>query len=104
MFQHIRKDRFAARWKHSAGKFYSTTHVAPSDYHLFETMGHALAEQRFSSHEDKNWLDEWFAAKGEDFFTGLVFINFTKYGVMNTFNKALFIILPNFTCLLKSEF
>jgi len=31
-------------------------------------MSHALAEQRFSSYEDvKKWLDEWFAAKGEDF-------------------------------------
>jgi len=32
-------------------------------------MGHALAEQRFSSYKDvKKWLDEWFAAKGEDFY------------------------------------
>jgi len=39
----------------------------PSDYHLFASMGHALAEQRFGSYEDmKKWLDEWFAAKGED--------------------------------------
>jgi len=32
-------------------------------------MGHALAEQCFGSSEDvKKWLDEWFAAKGEDFY------------------------------------
>jgi len=32
-------------------------------------MDHALAEQRFGSYEDvKKWLDEWFAAKGEDFY------------------------------------
>ena len=43
--------------------------LAPSDYHLFASMGHALAEQRFGSYEDvKKWLDEWFAAKGEDFY------------------------------------
>ena len=43
--------------------------LAPSDYHLFALMGHALAEQRFSSYGDlKKWLDEWFAAKGEDFY------------------------------------
>jgi hypothetical protein len=37
---------------------------APSDYHLF-----ALAEQCFSSYRDiKKLLDEWFAAKGEDFY------------------------------------
>jgi len=32
-------------------------------------MGHVLAEQRFGSYEDvKKWLDEWFAAKREDFY------------------------------------
>jgi len=42
--------------------------LAPSDYHLFASMGHVLAEQRFDSYEDvKKWLDKWFAAKGEDF-------------------------------------
>jgi len=36
--------------------------------HLF-AMGHALAEQRFGSYEDvKKWLDEWFAAKGKNFY------------------------------------
>jgi len=43
--------------------------LAPSDYHLFASIDHALAEQRFGSYEDvKKWLDEWFAAKGEDFY------------------------------------
>jgi len=43
--------------------------LAPSDYYLFASIGHALAEQRFSSYEDvKKWFDEWFAAKGEDFY------------------------------------
>jgi len=43
--------------------------LAPSDYHLFASMDHALAEQRFGSYEDvKKWLDEWFAAKGENFY------------------------------------
>ena len=32
-------------------------------------MGHARTEQRFDSHEDvKKWLEEWFAAKEEDFY------------------------------------
>ena len=26
--------------------------LAPSDYHLFASMGHALAQQRFASYED----------------------------------------------------
>jgi len=44
------------------------TRQAPSDYH-FASMGHALAEQRFGSYKDvKKWLDEWFAAKVEDFY------------------------------------
>ena len=43
--------------------------LAPSDYHLFASMDHALVEQRFGSYEDvKKWRDEWFAAKGEDFY------------------------------------
>jgi len=43
--------------------------LALSDYHLFASIGHALAEQCFGSYEDvKKWLDEWFAAKGEDFY------------------------------------
>lgn len=43
--------------------------LAPSDYHLFASMGHALSEQHFSSYENvKKWLDEWFAGKGGDFY------------------------------------
>ena len=54
--------------------------LAPSDHHLFASMGQALAEQRFGSCEDvKKWLDEWFVAKGKDF-TGVVFTNFPKSG------------------------
>ena len=54
--------------------------LAPCDYYLFASMGHALAEQRFGSYEDvKKWLDEWFAAKGEGF-TGAVFTNCPKDG------------------------
>ena len=54
--------------------------LAPSDYHLFASMGRALAEQRFRSYEDvKKRLDEWFAAKGE-IFTGVVFTNCSKEG------------------------
>ena len=52
--------------------------LAPSDYHLFASMGLTLAEQRFGSYEDvKKWFDEWFEAIGEDF-TGVVFTYFPK--------------------------
>ena len=35
--------------------------LAPSDYHLFASLGHALAEQRFTSYENvREWLDNWF--------------------------------------------
>lgn len=45
--------------------------LAPSDYHLFASMGHALAEQHFNSYEDvKKWLDGWFLSKGDEFFWG----------------------------------
>ena len=43
--------------------------LAPFDYHFFASRGHALAEQRFGPYEDvKKWLDDRFAAKGEDFY------------------------------------
>lgn len=43
--------------------------LAPSDYYLFSSMGHALGEQHFDSYEDVGkWLDEWFVSKGEKFF------------------------------------
>jgi len=43
--------------------------LAPSIYHLFASIGHALAEQYFSNFEDVGkWFDEWFAAKDKQFF------------------------------------
>lgn len=43
--------------------------LAPSDFHLFASMGHALAEQHFGSYEEvEKWLDEWFASKTKSFY------------------------------------
>ena len=43
--------------------------LAPSDYHLFASMGHTLAEQHFSMFEEVGkWLNECFAAKQKHFF------------------------------------
>lgn len=43
--------------------------LAPSDYHLFRSMQHGLAAQKFSSVDDiKKWLDSWIASKDEQFF------------------------------------
>ncbi|GFU79132.1 mariner Mos1 transposase [Trichonephila clavipes] len=43
--------------------------LAPSDYHLFSSLGHALADQRFTSYENvKSWLDDWLASKDRSFF------------------------------------
>jgi len=60
-------------WRHSTGKCYPIplTHqtLSSSDYHLFSSIGHALAERHFDSYEDvRKWLDEWFASKDEEFF------------------------------------
>jgi hypothetical protein len=42
---------------------------APSDYHLFRSMQHGLADQHFKTYEEiKKWLDEWIASKDEHFF------------------------------------
>ncbi|GBO99542.1 Mariner Mos1 transposase [Eumeta japonica] len=43
--------------------------IAPSDYHLFRSMAHALSEQRFTSYEDtKDWVDSWIVSKDKEFF------------------------------------
>ena len=43
--------------------------AALSDYHLFASMGHALAQQRFTSYEDvRKWLDDWFGSIEQQFF------------------------------------
>ena len=55
-------------WEPLAHAAYSPD-LAPSDYHLFASMGHALTEKRFDSHENaKKWLDDWFVEKDEQFF------------------------------------
>jgi len=43
--------------------------VAPSDYHLFRSMAHGLADQHFQSYEEvKNWIDSWIVSKDDQFF------------------------------------
>ncbi|KAM0726699.1 Mariner Mos1 transposase [Formica fusca] len=43
--------------------------LAPSDYYLFASMGHAFAEQHFTSYENvRKWLDDWVASKEQQFF------------------------------------
>ena len=43
--------------------------TAPSDYYLFRSMAHGLADQQFLSYEDiEKWLDSWIASKDEHFY------------------------------------
>ncbi|UYV61167.1 SETMAR [Cordylochernes scorpioides] len=43
--------------------------IAPSDYHMFRSKTHGLAEQHFTSYEEaKNWVNVWIASKDEEFF------------------------------------
>ena len=50
--------------------------LAPSDYYLFASMGHALSDQHFTSHENvRKWLDDWFASKERQFFFGVASTN-----------------------------
>jgi len=43
--------------------------LAPSDFHLFASMGHSLAEQHFVNFEEvQKWLVEWFSSKEKKFF------------------------------------
>ena len=42
--------------------------VAPSDYHLFRSMAHGLADHFRSYEEVKNWIASWIASKDDQFF------------------------------------
>ncbi|KAG5318543.1 MOS1T transposase, partial [Pseudoatta argentina] len=43
--------------------------VAPSDFHLFRSMAHGLADRRFHSYEEaQKWIDSWIASKDMSFF------------------------------------
>ena len=56
------------KWKVLSCPPYSPD-IAPSDYHLFRSMGHGLVEQHFTCYKEaKNWVDSWIALKDEAFF------------------------------------
>ena len=43
--------------------------ITPSDYYLFRSMVHSLADHQFRSYEDiEKWLDSWIASKDEYFY------------------------------------
>ncbi|KAG5315612.1 MOS1T transposase, partial [Pseudoatta argentina] len=43
--------------------------IAPSDFHLFRSMAHGLADRRFHSYEEaQKWIDSWIASKNMSFF------------------------------------
>ncbi|GFT74225.1 mariner Mos1 transposase [Trichonephila clavipes] len=53
-------------WEPLAHAAYSPD-LAPSDYHLFASSGHALADQRFTSYENVKSCD-WLASKDQSLF------------------------------------
>nr|QVD39168.1 Mariner Mos1 transposase [Schistocerca gregaria] len=56
------------KWEVIPHMLYSSD-IAPSDYYLFRSMAHGLADQRFQSHEGAtNWIDSWITSKDEQFF------------------------------------
>ncbi|KAG5326217.1 MOS1T transposase, partial [Pseudoatta argentina] len=43
--------------------------IAPSDFYLFRSMAHGLADRRFHSYEEaQKWIDSWIASKDMSFF------------------------------------
>ncbi|EFN86434.1 Histone-lysine N-methyltransferase SETMAR, partial [Harpegnathos saltator] len=43
--------------------------LAPSNYHLFQSMAYGLAGQHLTNFEKvQNWLNEWFRSKGASFY------------------------------------
>ncbi|KAG5312971.1 MOS1T transposase, partial [Pseudoatta argentina] len=42
--------------------------IAPSNFHLFRSMAHGLADRRFHSYEEaQKWIDSWIASKDMSF-------------------------------------
>ena len=53
------------KWEVRSHSPYSPA-IAPSDYYLFRSMAHGLADQQFRSYEDiEKWLHSWIASKDE---------------------------------------
>ena len=81
--------------------------LAPSDYHLFASMGHALTGQHFGSYEDiRKWLGEWFTTKEEDFPRRRIHKwteRWTKCITSDILNKVLLIILTNLTWFFRKK-
>ncbi|KAG5321047.1 MOS1T transposase, partial [Pseudoatta argentina] len=43
--------------------------IAPTNFHLFRSMAHGLADRRFHSYEEaQKWIDSWIASKDMSFF------------------------------------
>ena len=58
----------AFSWEILSHAAYSSN-LAPSDYYLFTSMGHALSDRHFTSYENvRKWLDDWFVSKERQFF------------------------------------
>ncbi|UYV82275.1 hypothetical protein LAZ67_21001540 [Cordylochernes scorpioides] len=54
--------------------------IAPSDYYLFRSMQHGLADQHFSNYDEvKKWIDEWIGPKSRSF-TAMGSVNYQKDG------------------------
>ena len=97
MLHHIQQNRFATRWKHSAGKFYPPAVYSPGSFRLthvcIDVSRTCWAALYGISYEDiQKWFDEWFAAKGK-IFTGVSFINTRMMGKM--YNKRMCILWIN---------
>ncbi|KAG5327442.1 SETMR methyltransferase, partial [Pseudoatta argentina] len=58
----------ALKWEVLPHPLYSPT-TSPSDFHLFRSMAHGLANRRFHSYEEaQKWIDSWIASKDMSFF------------------------------------
>ncbi|KAG5321439.1 MOS1T transposase, partial [Pseudoatta argentina] len=56
------------KWEVLTHPLYSPD-IAPSDFHLFRSMAHGLADRRFHSYEEaQKWIDSWIASKDMSFF------------------------------------
>ena len=51
-------------------KFSYSPDLAPSDFHLFRSMQHALEDTHFANLDElQKWIDNWIASKNKSFFS-----------------------------------
>ncbi|KAG5318604.1 MOS1T transposase, partial [Pseudoatta argentina] len=83
------------KWEGVPHPLYSPD-IAPSDFHLFRSMAHGLADRRFHSYgEAQKWIDSWIASKDMSFFRRGIHVLPERWEKIKKGMLSVFLILPS---------